>query len=119
MFETQEIVNIAVDDLLKQVHRLAKEQYRIVQISCTQQQDEFYLDYAFDKDYKFYGLRVTLPIKDAALPSISGAMFAAFLYENEIHDLFGIEFSGLVLDYGGNFYRIEKKNPFRITSDRE
>ena len=113
MYETQEIVNIAVSDLLAQVKRLAKEKYRIVQISCTQIQDNFSLDYTFDKDGKFYGLRISVPVTDAALPSISGEIFAAFLYENEIHDLFGIKFSGLVLDYGGNFYRIEKKTPFR------
>jgi len=113
MFETQEIVNIAVDDLIKQVHRLAQEKYRIVQISCTQIQDNFSLDYTFDKDGKFYDLRVVIPVAVATLPSISKEFFAAFLYENEIHDLFGIKFDGLVLDYGGNFYRIEKQTPFR------
>ena len=119
MYETQEIISIAVSDLLTQVQRLAQEQYRMVQISCTQQQDNFYLDYAFDKDYKFYALRVTIPIKDAVLPSISREFFAAFLYENEIHDLFGIKFSDLVLDYGGNFYRIEKPAPFRTNPEEK
>jgi len=117
MFEIQEIVNIAVNDLLAQVKRLAAEKYRMVQISCTQIQDDFSLDYTFDKDGKFYGLRISIPVAAATLPSISGEIFAAFLYENEIHDLFGIKFSGLVLDYGGNFYRIEKKAPFRTTTE--
>jgi len=117
MFETQEIVNIAVNNLLTQVKRLAQEKYRIVQISCTQIQENFSLDYTFDKDGKFYGIRISIPVAAATLPSISGEIFAAFLYENEIHDLFGIKFSGLVLDYGGNFYRIEKKTPFRTTTE--
>jgi len=119
MFETQEITNIALNDLLPQVHHLAQEKYRLVQISCTEQQDNFCLDYTFDKAYKFYDLRVLLPIKEAALPSISGEFFAAFLYENEIHDLFGIKFSGLALDYGGKFYRIEKPAPFRTNPEEK
>jgi ech hydrogenase subunit D len=35
-----------------------------------------------------------------------------FTYENEMHDLFGIKFPGLVLDFGGNFYRKAASTPF-------
>jgi ech hydrogenase subunit D len=40
--------------------------------------------------------------------------FAAFLVENEIQDLFGIHFKGLVLDYERTLYldQEEKVTPF-------
>jgi len=121
MYETQEILNISVSDLISHVQRLAKEGCRLVNMSCTQEQDHFYIDYAFDLNYRFVALRVQVPMfsdKYSDMPSISGEIFAAFLYENEIHDLFGIEFNGLALDYGGKFYRINAQTPFR-TDDTE
>jgi ech hydrogenase subunit D len=45
------------------------------------------------------------------LPSITGATLAAFPYENELQDLFGIEVEGLAVDYGGNFLRTGKVHP--------
>lgn len=113
MFETQEIVCISQNDLRTQVGRLSAEGYRLVQISCTEEQDHFLIDYAFDKDYRFLSLRVETASTSPVLPSISPIYFAAFLYENELHDLFGITFDGLVLDYGGKFYRIDAQTPFR------
>jgi hypothetical protein len=46
------------------------------------------------------------------LPSISDIYWSAFTYENEIHDLFGIRVSGLVLDFKGRFYRLKTKTPW-------
>jgi ech hydrogenase subunit D len=48
-------------------------------------------------------LRLTVA-KDAFVPSLSPVFFAAFLVENEIQDLFGVRFQGLVIDYGRTLY---------------
>jgi ech hydrogenase subunit D len=34
------------------------------------------------------------------------------LYENEIHDLFGVPVDGLTIDFKGNFYKTAVKYPF-------
>ena len=119
MFEEQEIVNITKEELLDKVHFIFTKEYRLVQIGCTQEKDCYHIDYTFDKDYKFHNLRVKLPLDDLKLPSISDVYFAAFVYENEIHDLFGVEVSGMKVDFGGKFYRIEAKNPFRLNDSEE
>jgi NADH:ubiquinone oxidoreductase subunit C len=46
--------------------------------------------------------------KDTAVSSISGVYLAAFLVENEIQDLFGIHFEGLVIDYDRTLYLDEE-----------
>jgi ech hydrogenase subunit D len=38
----------------------------------------------------------------------------AFLYENEIHDLFGVSIKDIALDYHGTLYRTSIKTPFSI-----
>lgn len=113
MAEIQEIVAVTEQQLLELVKKFAEEKHRLVLISCTQVGNLFRIDYGFDLAYKFCALRIEVPINAPKLPSISPIYFAAFLYENELHDLFGISFAGLLLDYCGKFYRIEKQTPFR------
>ena len=38
----------------------------------------------------------------------------AFLYENEIHDLFGVVVKNINIDYGGTLYRTAIKTPFSV-----
>ena len=46
------------------------------------------LTYSFDRDSQLANLRLQLPAAEARVPSISSIYWCAFLYENEIHDLF-------------------------------
>lgn len=112
MYENQEILNIDVNALVDKVNSLNQEGYRMVQICCTTLEDHFQVDYSFDNALKFLGLRIKLPRENAELPSVSSIYLEACLYENELHDLFGIKVNGMAIDFGGKFYRIEKKNPF-------
>ena len=111
MIEKQEITDIAVGDLIKRVGDFTAQGYRLVQMSCTKL-DAFQIDYTFDKDLKFADLRVKIPLDTPRMPSITGVCWNAFTYENEIHDLFGIEVEGINIDFKGRFYRIKEKAPF-------
>jgi ech hydrogenase subunit D len=46
------------------------------------------------------------------LPSISSIYLCAILYENEIHDLFGVQVAGIAIDFKGKFYKTAIKFPF-------
>ena len=46
------------------------------------------------------------------MESISGDYWPAFIYENEMHDLFGIKFSHLTLDYEGKFFKVAEPTPW-------
>ncbi len=119
MFEEQETVEIGLEELLARVRSRSEEGYRLVQVGCTREETSFQIDYTFDRDYRFLNLRVNLPLEDARLPSITGIYGCAFAYENEIHDLFGIEVQGNKLDYKGNFYRVPFAAPFNIPGTRK
>lgn len=38
------------------------------------------------------------------IPSVSALFPCAFMYENEMHDLYGLPVDGITLDYRGNWY---------------
>jgi ech hydrogenase subunit D len=111
MFEEQEIIDLTKEEMLGKIRNVFEEGYRLVQIGCTRG-ETFQIDYTFDKDYRFLDLRVNIPLDEPELPSITGIYDSAFGYENEIHDLFGINVVGINVDYKGKFYRIPVKAPF-------
>lgn len=118
MIEEQTIQEVSMDNLLENIQHLFDEQYRLIQMNCSRMNDTFCLDYSFDKNQKFLNLRLIIPKENAKAKSISTIYFAACLYENEIHDLFGIDFSDLAVDYKGRFYRIDKCAPFNQEEEK-
>ena len=46
------------------------------------------------------------------ITSISPVYSSAFLYENEIRDLFGVVFDNLSVDYQGEFYKLAVRVPY-------
>jgi ech hydrogenase subunit D len=112
--EEQITINIALQDLLKQVEGLHAEGYRLVQIGATGGEDVYEINYSFDKNYQFRNLRLTVQ-PGTEVPSITGIYWGAFVYENEIHDLFGIPVIGINIDFKGTFIKTAKKHPFSVT----
>jgi len=113
MTEPQEIIPTGKNDLVGKVAHLFAEGHRLVQISCTTLESAYELNYSFDKDYRFKNLRMTVAPGEE-VPSISVIYPNAFLYENEIHDLFGIVVKDIAIDYAGSLYRTAIKTPFSI-----
>jgi len=113
MSEPQEIMPIGKNDLLGRVAHLFAEGYRLVQVGCTTLPSAYELNYSFDKDYHFQNLRITVAPGEE-VPSISVIYPNAFLYENEIHDLFGVVIKNINIDYRGTLYRTTIKVPFSV-----
>ncbi|HPS59142.1 MAG TPA: NADH-quinone oxidoreductase subunit C [Spirochaetota bacterium] len=112
MGEVQKYININPAELLNHVADYSAQGYRLVQIGCTMKGDRYELNYSFDKDYGFVNLRFDIA-QDYEVASISPIYFCAFLYENEIHELFGVMIKNIVVDYKGSFYRVKGTAPFR------
>ncbi len=107
-FETVELSN-----LISKVYDLKAEGYRMVQICGVNIDDDSYeIVYSFDKDHKLLNLRLDITIGEE-VESITGAYWSAFIYENEIHDLFGVKFNHSALDYNGTFFRIAEETPWK------
>ena len=109
MYENS-IIGIEPADLLKEAQILKDEGYRIVQI-CANKVNGFELSYSFDKEHNLKTLRLNIAEEDEVM-SISNIFFPAFLYENEMKDLFGIKITNLVLDFNGNLYKLAQKTPW-------
>ena len=112
MIEAQSIEPVDPSSLPARATGMRGNGWRLMQICCTAAGPNFEILYSFAKERALQGLRATVPREGAALPSISAAYLCAFLYENEIHDLFGITFDGLAIDFGGNLLKTRVKNPF-------
>ena len=75
----------------EKVNRL--KDHRLVAIVCLDEND-FYLNYFFDKNGKVKILRFKVSKKKPIVDSITDIYPNADYYEREIHDLFGVEFKG-------------------------
>lgn len=103
---------ITIETLPDKVKAMREQGRRLVQISATQLPGAIELTYSFDLDRQLANLRLSLSGEEPRLPSISSIYLCAVLYENEIHDLFGVQVDGLAIDFKGNFYKTAVKFPF-------
>lgn len=107
----QDFVPVDASELTERVSDLLAEGYRLGQACCTKVEDGFELMYSFDKDHVLKNLK--LPVKEGQeLLSITPICWPAFIYENEMHDLFGIVFKHSTLDFGGHFYKVSEETPW-------
>jgi len=103
---------IPIEALADRVRAMRKAGHRLVQISATRLPEELELTYSFDLDGQLKNLRMRMPAEKARVPSISSIYGCAFLYENEMHDLFNLKVDGMSVDFHGNFYKTSVKFPF-------
>ncbi len=111
--EIPETVPVETGNLIGKVEEFRDGGYRLVQINCSKIGDVYEINYSFDKDYRFRNLRITVTA-DTEIPSISGMYWGAFIYENEMHDLFGIRVRGMNIDFKGHLFTTAVKFPFSI-----
>ena len=108
----EQIELITIDALLEKVRAKKSQGCRLVQISATQLPGQIELTYSFDLNSQLSNLRLSLLGEEPHLPSISSIYLCSILYENEIHDLFGVQVEGMAIDFKGKFYRTAIKFPF-------
>ena len=110
----QDIVSAEAGDLLGVVQDTKAEGFRLCQICGTAIGDSGSLEvlYTFEKENILRNYKLTIDAKAPELQSITVSYPYAFIYENELHDLFGIKFKNLGLDYGGKFYKISQETPW-------
>ena len=125
MTERQIVEEIPLALLLERVQLMHARGRRLVQICCTRLAADHEVNYSFDRDPRkpqdaeagaaeagFFTLRVRIPLVGGELPSISSFYWSAFLYENEIHDLFGVTVLGMAVDFHGSLYKTAEPAPY-------
>ena len=106
---------IPIGALMDRVGALRQAGYRLMQISATRLPEHLELTYSFDRDRQLANLRLQVPVAEARVPSISSIYWCAFLYENEMHDLFNLQVDGMAVDFHGHLYETAVKFPFGST----
>ncbi|HVV74325.1 MAG TPA: NADH-quinone oxidoreductase subunit C [Verrucomicrobiae bacterium] len=106
---------ITARELTEKCRVLKTQGYRLVQIGAARVTDQLELTYSFDRESNLLNLRLTLSPTEPTVPSISSVYWCAFLYENEMHDLFGINVQNLEIDFHGSLYRTSVQFPFGAT----
>ncbi|MEG1583960.1 MAG: NADH-quinone oxidoreductase subunit C [Anaerovorax sp.] len=110
-FKEQLFIPVEPSRLLEKVQDLKADGYRLGQACCTKVSEGFELLYSFDKNHELLNLKVTLP-EEEELMSITGVYWPAFIYENEMQDLFGVKFKHMALNYGGHFFKVSEPTPW-------
>ena len=86
--------------------------WRLGQACATTLGDLIELLYTFEKEGELMNYKFTIEARAPEVQSITAIYPYAFIYENEMHDLFGVTFKNLSLDYGGKFFKISEKTPW-------
>ena len=108
--------DVALQDLLGRVQTLKHDGIRFVQMCAETTEAGIDLLYTFYDEVRDHALNLCVYgiTKDSQVPSIQDLYFAAFSYENETHDLYGVNFANMKLDFGGHFFNLACSEPMTI-----
>lgn len=109
---TMEIIPVSPAGIEKIAADMKAEGRRLVVITCTAAAEEYDLTYSFARENDLRHYRMTVP-EGTVIPSIGASYGGAFVYENEIHDLYGFTFTDMTIDFGGTFIRTSVPYPFK------
>ena len=107
------LVEITPDQLLGNVMAMKHQNLRLSQICCAYANEKMELSYSFanDETNDYINLRIVMDKNDEVC-SITEFYPYAFLYENEMKELFGVKIKMINLDYSNKLYRIKDEAPF-------
>lgn len=113
---TTSFVDLPLEELLTRVQTLKHEGIRFVQMCAETTERGIDLLYTFYDETTQNALNLCVYGIDESsrVPSIQGLYFAAFSYENEAHDLYGVRFVNMKLDFGGHFFNLVTSEPMTI-----
>ncbi len=112
MSDLYEIVPITPEQLPIVAMEKKAQGGRLVQICATRRPNGYEVLYSFDVETQLYNYRLDID-EDVEVASISDIFPPAFLYENEVSELFGVKIKGISIDFQGKLYRIEAETPFK------
>lgn len=116
MASTATFTTIALADLHAIAEAKKVDGWRYVQTMCVNTDNGIDIIYSFMKDDVMENLTIKGVQKTDEVASISDLFFSAFVFENEAHDLFGVNITNIVIDFGGNFYALAQREPMTVIS---
>ena len=88
--------------------------WRYVQTLAVNTESGIDVVYSFMKGASLENHTVKAVGKGEVLDSITDSYLEAFVWENEIHDLFGVSFRDIAIDFEGTFYAVAQAEPMTV-----
>ena len=107
-----EFISVNPESVIDESQKLKFAGYHLIQQFATRVPDAYELIYTFGKELEMKNLKIVLP-EDQEISSITSIFPCAFIYENEMHDLFGVQIKMINIDYEGKLYRTAIETPFK------
>lgn len=104
---------IEPEQLLDRVMEKKNKGLRLSQACAAWVEGKYELSYSFADDvfYEYHTLRIVMD-QEQEVSSITPFYPYAFLYENEMKELFGVKIKMIRPDYDNKLYRISTETPF-------
>ena len=116
----QHFEDISIDDILSVAEREHEAHSRFVQVLCINGEDGIDLVYSYqktaDQGYAVHNYRVHGVKPETHIPSVTKFYLVAFPFENEAHDLFGVQVDDIAIDFKGGFYKVAMDKPMTVIS---
>ncbi len=113
-FQESNFETITIDEIVPTAKKCKEEGLAFVQICAIVREASCELLYSYDDGKNaadsIHGYLVDVPDGEH-VPSITSLYPAAFVFENETHDLFGVEIDDISIDFEGNFYTVAVAYP--------
>jgi hypothetical protein len=106
----QAFIDIDYRELNERITDYDERGWRFVNICGSTVEGGVELIYSFSDGLPLENLRFTVS-NEEIIPSVSDRFPNAFFFENETHDLFGVRFSGISIDFDGEFYTVAVPTP--------
>ena len=108
--------DMQAEELLAWVTERSRNGWRFVQLCATQCEQGADLMYTLRNGSAVESRTIHGVGQDDHIPSITEIYLEAFVFENEAHDLFGLQIDGIAIDFQGKFYRLSIDKPMTIVS---
>ncbi|MDR1422532.1 MAG: NADH-quinone oxidoreductase subunit C [Coriobacteriales bacterium] len=112
MDKPQVFIDIKPSELAERVQDYCERGWRFVNLCGVTVEGGVELIYSFSDGYPLENLRFVTDLSEP-IDSVSTRFPNAFFFENETHDLFGVQFAGISIDFDGEFYTVSIPEPMR------
>lgn len=106
------IEEIEVGALMPRCAALKSGGWRLCQIHSVRVPGGYELTYTLAKDYALHNFRLKVG-EEEEIPSITPIYGCAWIYENEIAELFGVNIVNILTSYDRKLYKLKVETPFK------
>ena len=111
-----EFIEIPLAEAHPTAERMKEQGARFVQVLAVKTDDGIDLYYTYDVQGTLTNYKVVGLTHDDPVPSITDVFLAAFVFENEARELFGVDMRDVAIDFGGHMYTLAETEPMSFIS---